>query len=552
MHDLFEQLWSTNPYSSQTSSDALNAYRSGTPGDEIVGDDDQDEDTESGGSSNEDRYCPFNAELCHQLDSYTQNAQRQAPTAQINGAARVAREQLREAGIDPSRITVPMAVFEPTEWSTTAPGSWHANIVARMINDRTYGLTPGAQVRVDHAQMPFQSGRFHVSNYENRDLRDFAADITADCFDQYTRYISDANNRNLRVLTLSSGVHSIGLVYEECLREAADQIVCNPENREQFVRDTLGNRADRYFEYRRRQNAAFDRRVEEFRRENAPDENANQQQREEFERRVLAFRREQRDRTEGSSSDDEKSMVAALRRGLDAHLGLARRDRPMPSPDGVGVVPEAQLRRIRDAVQRFEDSTRVAADNGMVIVIATGNSGSEYYNILARSPHVIAVGAADVRTSPDNPRVGHVARFSSTGNSNYRNLPFESPTVVAPGSGVPLEFQVNVFGVPRPQSSVDGTSVAAPFVGGTVGLMLSQNPDLTFTQVRDLLRQNSRALPVASVAERAVGMLAPQSPLGSVLQDMVLLNGDAPQRAQGAGLLNVRGAVEAARDSRRR
>ncbi|MBX9695497.1 MAG: S8 family peptidase, partial [Cyanobacteria bacterium] len=162
-----------------------------------------------------------------------------------------------------------------------------------------------------------------------------------------------------------------------------------------------------------------------------------------------------------------------------------------------------------------------------------------------------SVGAADVSVSPGNPRNGHVAPFSSTGNPNYRNLPFESPTLVAPGSEVPLEFQVSVFGRQRTQNTVDGTSVAAPFVGATVGLMLTQNPDLTFEQVRDILRRNSQPLPIASLVERAVGMMGHNSPLGALVQEATLLNANAPQRAQGAGLLNVAGAVEDARRSTR-
>lgn len=465
-----------------------------------------------------------------------------------------AREQLRRAGIDPGNVTVPVTVFEPTEWSSSGgPDSWHANIVARMMNDREHGLSPGARVRVEHVQKPFQSGRFNVNDYQNRDLRDFAGDIVADCFEQYTQHIQNARRNGDRVVTISSGVSDLGGIYQECLDEAVTQVVLNPQSRAADVRRILGeDRANQYFEFRAQQNQALERRVREFCRQNEPaGPNVTNEQRAEFERRRLAFIRDERDKSEGQTSDAIKQMVGTLRQRLSDELGIVSSRNRTDSPDGTGVVPEAQLRRIREAVQRWENTTRDAAENGMMIVVAAGNSGRHSYNILARSPHVISVGAADIGNSATEPRAGHVSPFSSTGNA-YAGLPFERPTLLAQGTNVPLNFTASVFGTQRQQRSVDGTSVAAPIVGQTIGLMLTQNPNLTFTQVRDMLTQTARPLPVAPAIDRAIGMLVPDTALGALVRENALLSANAPTSAQGAGLLDIVGAVQASGNSRRR
>jgi hypothetical protein len=469
-------------------------------------------------------------------------------------SAQVARDELRRAGIDPGRVTVPVAVFEPTEWASNGgPDLWHANIVARMINDQRFGLAPGATVPVDHVQKPFQSGRFNVANYRNRSVGDFAADIVADCFDQYTDYIANARRNGLRVATISSGVDNLGALYQECLQEAATQIELNPESRPDLVRHILGNRADQYFQIQRTHNEDFQRRLQRFCRENEPSgQGVTAQQRTEFERRRLAFIQDERARSERQSTDAEKDLVGTLRSGLARELGIRSTRDAAPSPDGVGVIPEANLQRIHQAIQRWENTARDAATDGMVIVIAAANAGTNTYNILARSPHVISVGAADINNSAANARLGHVAGFSSTGNNGYRGLPFAGPTLVAQGHNLPLEYQVSVWGNQRTNNTVEGTSVAAPLVGATVALMLTQNPRLSFNQVRDMLTANARPLPFAPAINRAVGTIVPSTPLDLLARTSALTQGDAPSSAQGAGLLNIVGAVQAARDSARR
>jgi serine protease AprX len=74
-----------------------------------------------------------------------------------------------------------------------------------------------------------------------------------------------------------------------------------------------------------------------------------------------------------------------------------------------------------------------------------------------------------------------LAAFSSRGPTQDNRM---KPEIAAPG--------VNIT-APKANSgnqyvAYSGTSMATPFVSGTVALMLSANPNLTVAQVRDLLR----------------------------------------------------------------
>jgi serine protease AprX len=182
-------------------------------------------------------------------------------------------------------------------------------------------------------------------------------------------------------------------------------------------------------------------------------------------------------------------------------------------------------------------AARRAVEAGLVVVAAAGNLGrgedgdTQYASITspANAPWVLTVGASThqgtVRRSDDA-----VAPFSSRGPTW---IDFSAkPDIVAPGVGLesladPHSLLYDTLGDylldgsrrggHRPYLSMSGTSMAAPVVTGAVALMLEANPSLTPNAVKALLQYTAQPLP------------------------------DGEVLAQGAGLVNIAGAVRLAR-----
>jgi serine protease AprX len=182
-------------------------------------------------------------------------------------------------------------------------------------------------------------------------------------------------------------------------------------------------------------------------------------------------------------------------------------------------------------------AARRAVDAGIVVVAAAGNLGRDsgghiQYGAITspgNAPWVLTVGAAShqgtARRSDDV-----IGSFSSRGPTW---IDFGAkPDLVAPGVGIEslsdpastlyTTQAAYLLGGSRPTwykpyLSLSGTSMAAPVVAGTVALMLQANPALTPNAVKAILQYT---------AENRTG----ESPL-----------------AQGAGLLNARGALRLAR-----
>lgn len=116
--------------------------------------------------------------------------------------------------------------------------------------------------------------------------------------------------------------------------------------------------------------------------------------------------------------------------------------------------------------QAMEQAMQKAYDSGILLVAAAGNSGEIQYP--AKYPSVIAVGAVD----QSNQR----ALFSSTG---------PEMELMAPGMGIESTLPGNSYG------EMSGTSTAAPHVAGAAALMINSQPELSNTEVRELLRKNA-------------------------------------------------------------
>ena len=181
-------------------------------------------------------------------------------------------------------------------------------------------------------------------------------------------------------------------------------------------------------------------------------------------------------------------------------------------------------------------AARRAVDAGIVVVAAAGNLGTDEHGnpqiggvtSPGNAPWVLTVGAA----SHEGTAARHddtIGRFSSRGPTRFDHA--VKPDIVAPGVGI--ESLVDAHSAfystyseylldgtrqsgHKPYLSLSGTSMSAPVVAGTVALMLETNPDLTPNAVKAILQYT---------AEERDG----ESYL-----------------AQGAGLLNARGAIRMA------
>jgi len=125
----------------------------------------------------------------------------------------------------------------------------------------------------------------------------------------------------------------------------------------------------------------------------------------------------------------------------------------------------------------------------------------------ATSPDVIAVGAYTVRDSwqsederehrLNDSAVGVLALFSSLGPTTAPRHTGMKPDLTAPGSVIASARAATVAPGPMTLDAerlvMQGTSMAAPFVTGTVALMLEADPDLDPERVRDQLSRTARA-----------------------------------------------------------
>jgi serine protease AprX len=167
-------------------------------------------------------------------------------------------------------------------------------------------------------------------------------------------------------------------------------------------------------------------------------------------------------------------------------------------------------------------ATHTAYLNNIISVFAAGNSGpgKGTYNPYAKAPWVIGVAAGT--------KEGGLASFSSRGTSASERLgnsdpndDFDAPTITAPGTGREFDtdsakFSAAIVSV-RAISNVvangltddteiplaylpfytqiSGTSMATPFVAGTVALMLDADATLTPDDVKQILTQTASRMP---------------------------------------------------------
>src|SRR6185295_4320825 len=168
-------------------------------------------------------------------------------------------------------------------------------------------------------------------------------------------------------------------------------------------------------------------------------------------------------------------------------------------------------------------ATKLAHDQyNMIVLFAAGNSGpgKDTLNPYGKAPWVISVAAGA--------KEGGLASFSSRGVNKAERLgnsdpydDYNAPTITAPGTG--REFEVNstkfsaavvsarsatnIFAngldadaelppayIPY-YTQISGTSMATPFIAGTIALMLDADPTLSPDEVKSILTQTASRMP---------------------------------------------------------
>ncbi|NJD77411.1 MAG: PGF-pre-PGF domain-containing protein [Candidatus Methanoperedens sp.] len=140
-----------------------------------------------------------------------------------------------------------------------------------------------------------------------------------------------------------------------------------------------------------------------------------------------------------------------------------------------------------------------AVDQGIVVVVAAGNSGPGTNTISSpgSSRKVITVGASDdssTATISDDT----IASFSDRGPSAFGRL---DPDVVAPG------VTINSTSYTGSYTNKSGTSMSTPHVSGAAALLLQKNPALSPAQVRAILMHTSSNLTSSHVFEKGAGII---------------------------------------------
>ncbi|MCK7594401.1 S8 family peptidase [Pseudomarimonas salicorniae] len=155
-------------------------------------------------------------------------------------------------------------------------------------------------------------------------------------------------------------------------------------------------------------------------------------------------------------------------------------------------------------------ATYEAYKRGIINVFAAGNDGpgEDTHNPYAQAPWVISVGASEkdavLTDFSSRGKRGESGSFSMPDGSQWTY--YNEPTIVAPGVDI-ISTRALSGTLPLLSAETDaaliapnhlpyytvssGTSMATPHVSGVIALMLEANPDLTPSQVRDLLERTA-------------------------------------------------------------
>lgn len=361
-----------------------------------------------------------------------------------------AREDLKKLGIDTSSPKTGIDLYEP--YYSSAPQ--HLAKVRETITDPEHGMSPGANIR---AFEPKESSRqMNLSDFKGPNkLSDFAAAHSTQTVKDLSNFIENnylkANQNSAengqgqqrRVLNISqehSQLTTAGFI--------AGQLRKEPEANRETIEKVLG-------------------------KENG----------ENWINQAKTSNKNTVDEREAQTAIPAAELESSMEKALVPHV-----------KEAVSKSPEFQ-----QAIDRYRETTRQAAENGTVIVVSAGNEGDRadgsVYNYYAQSEHVIGVGGHDTNQTPENPDDDRIWERSSPGNERYH------PTITAQSKDVPSNISDT--------KAKSGTSYSAPLVAVTTANMIDQNPNISFKQTKDMLERSAKRMPEASPLQQGAGRLDP-------------------------------------------
>ncbi|MDO4803130.1 MAG: S8 family serine peptidase, partial [Prevotellaceae bacterium] len=116
----------------------------------------------------------------------------------------------------------------------------------------------------------------------------------------------------------------------------------------------------------------------------------------------------------------------------------------------------------------LENAINYAINNGVIVIAAVGNAGTDTIYYPAGFSNVIGIGAVDSN--------GSVSSFSQNNDSVF---------VVAPGEGVTSTTNANGY------TTKNGTSFSTPIVTGVVAIMKNINGSISTEDVMEILKETS-------------------------------------------------------------
>ncbi len=160
---------------------------------------------------------------------------------------------------------------------------------------------------------------------------------------------------------------------------------------------------------------------------------------------------------------------------------------------GADIAPGERHDEEKDPICR---AIRLVARDGVIVIVAAGNSGEGYASTPGICREAITVGAID--------REGYIAEFSSRNHPDYEER--QKPEVVAPGvnihattaTGSMIDVMQFMDGIRR--ACISGTSMATPHVSGVVALWVEYlrrqgvpDSEINVEMVRDIIRRYGKS-----------------------------------------------------------